>query len=153
MFDAIMAVVDSGAAFSVIDPDIFHDLSPSFDELRVKGLRVIDKCQQKVKTMSIAALKKACKGKSLCTPKQCQKIMLKQLQTLKVRFLRTTDEASGGIAFREDIAILLLNLHDLLAAGIGNAHDVAFQKWQPNKFNVHTLVEKVVDSQNDLADC
>ena len=150
LLGAIM-ICDSGAAYSVMDPDIFDRLG--YDELRLKGLRVIAKCHQSVKTMSIAALKEACKGKSLFTPKQCQKIMLRQLQTLKARFLRTTDETSGSAAFRDDISILLLNLHDLLAAGIGHAHEVVFQKWQPKKFNVYTLVEKVVDSQNELAGC
>ena len=138
-----MATVDPDVAVTMVDPSIFHDLG--FDELRLKGLCEIDKCRNAVQTMSAADLQEVCNGKSLFTPKQCRKIMLQQLRTLKARFRRTTNAASGGIAFREDVAILLLNLHDLLNAGIGQAHDVVYQKWQPHKFNVYKLVEDVVE--------
>ena len=79
--------------------------------------------------MPFAALKKACCGKTIESPKSCKKVYLRQLVKLCKRFAATSSALNGGEHFLEDIQRLVLNMQDLLNAGVGNAHDVQFQKW------------------------
>ena len=132
---------------SNFETSVFNTLG--FDELRLKGSRIVSAFEYDIRTMKSAALNEACRGKSIHTPKQCQRMMLKQLRTLNARLNRTNNEAADGTAFCEDISILLLNLHDLIAAGVGNSHDVVFQKWQPHQFNVYQLVERIIDLKDE----
>ena len=99
------------------------------DFVRIECILILAEHIQWVNNMNLPVLQKACLGKTIHTPKSCKKIYLKQLIKLCKRFAATSNALEGGEHFLEDIQRLVLNMQDLLAAGIGKAHDVKFQKW------------------------
>ena len=117
-------IVCSAAVMNVID------FSP-YDEYRVWCVQMLDDTIQQYRTMPLQMLQQLCLGKCIETPRSCKKVFLKQLTSLRKAFLLTTSDAEGGAFFREDISRLMLRMHCLLNAGVGNAHHVVFMKWSP----------------------
>ena len=94
--------------------------------------RAIDDLHKEISmldSLTHAELIKLCAG-ALDSPKSCRKAMRQQFKHLKVRFTRadSTFDNAGTSFFRDDIDQLELDKMQVLKAGVGGTHNVAFKR-------------------------
>ena len=118
-------------ATEMADPNDVTTFNPS-DAQKIGGLCVLHKNFDHVMGMTSAELDAACKPFTVETPTSCRNLFIRQIKCLESRFHNTTSWNDDGEFFCEDINQLMLDLSNLLKAGIANAHCVSFQKWEPS---------------------
>ena len=95
------------------------------EQLRYKALSLLEVAIEEVAHVNVKGVKcNVCDG----TPNQHKQQLLRLLRRLRTRFHRTTS-SEGGDHFREDIEQLLLDLQQVLQAGIANCFHVEYIKW------------------------
>ena len=120
-----------------LDPSDVRQLNLNLhDQFRHKALHLLDICIHTVNATNVKCIK--CTNPCDGTPKQHKQQLLRMLKRLHIRFKKTTS-SEGGACFREDIEQLLLDLQQVLNAGMLNCFHVQYIKWDSAKGVTQTL--------------
>ena len=118
------------------DPDGIATLSIDLhDQFKYKALGLIEDAIRATSKVNVKGVKiNSCDG----TPRQHKEELLRMLKRLRIRFQRTASSERGK-CFREDIEQLLLDLQQVLYAGMANCFHVKYIKWDATKGKTQNL--------------
>ena len=108
------------------DPDTVMEFL-QYECLKQEVLSCIEDAMNLAANASLAELKSMCHGRTIDTPKCCQKTFVRLLKRLKKRVEMTTNEVHGRKEFQKDMHHLKLVAMKIVKAGIAGASSVEFK--------------------------